>query len=670
MSQTKAQLIDPVDLSIVTADLADDAVTAAKLASNAVVNASVDASAAIAGTKISPDFGSQNIVTTGGLTVDTTTFHVDSSNNKVGIGTVSPTGKLDVRGQANVGFQALRLVNTQHDTNAQGASQLKFGITNSLGERNVRIEGKEVANNSNDLALDFYTNLASSTDGEVHRMRLDQTGMLIVMGNTTTVNTTPSKNGLVSYYETDQGNAHFGTYSSGGSTNLNFVTNNGGGAFTTRMSLTHDGKVLIGTTTKNSNDKFQVHDAGDVFMSIRSDAAADNTRQFLDFGTGTGDRSSTNLTGVIKASIHSQSGGTLKSDLIFSTNTGNSIDEKLIIKDTGNVGIGTTSPNADVDIATSVEDSTGTLAKHGVRLFHVGATDEEVIPITGGFVTQVDRARAGIGFISKQASSTDGYAGAIGFYTRSAADGTGLLRTDERMRIDSSGKVGIGNNSPSFTLDTRAGREDALRLGNTLETGHGTHNVKIAAGNTYYQDLKFNTSDVKFETYNGSSLGERFRVRNNGGVTFNGDTADANALDDYEEGTFTPSITYETSDDGNKVYTTQSASYTKIGRVVHCNITIILSNRGTGSGRLVINNLPFSVGDYCSGTILEASGTVGFFSGLISSVSDIKPVAIQGTSTAVLYGVLGTHAASTGDFTYNYIGNAFSFRASITFFRD
>ena len=67
MSQTKAQLIDPVDLSIVTADLADDAVTAAKLASNAVVNASVDASAAIAGTKISPNFGSQQVETTGAI---------------------------------------------------------------------------------------------------------------------------------------------------------------------------------------------------------------------------------------------------------------------------------------------------------------------------------------------------------------------------------------------------------------------------------------------------------------------------------------------------------------------------------------------------------------------------------------------------------------------------
>ena len=52
MSQTKAQLVDAVDGSIVTADLADDAVDASKLASNAVVNASVASNAAIAVTKI------------------------------------------------------------------------------------------------------------------------------------------------------------------------------------------------------------------------------------------------------------------------------------------------------------------------------------------------------------------------------------------------------------------------------------------------------------------------------------------------------------------------------------------------------------------------------------------------------------------------------------------
>ena len=78
---TTAKIADSTGASdgVTTAKLATDAVTAAKLADNAVVNASVDASAAIAGTKISPDFGSQNIVTTGSISGAAGTFTGDLS---------------------------------------------------------------------------------------------------------------------------------------------------------------------------------------------------------------------------------------------------------------------------------------------------------------------------------------------------------------------------------------------------------------------------------------------------------------------------------------------------------------------------------------------------------------------------------------------------------------
>jgi len=86
--------------SVDTTALSDDAVTAAKLASDSVVsasivdgsivNADVNASAAIAGTKVSPDFGSQNIATTGTLTgadiraVNATFDITNTANNKLG----------------------------------------------------------------------------------------------------------------------------------------------------------------------------------------------------------------------------------------------------------------------------------------------------------------------------------------------------------------------------------------------------------------------------------------------------------------------------------------------------------------------------------------------------------------------------------------------------------
>ena len=53
------------DQTITTQDIKDGAINSAKILDGAIVNADVNASAAIAGTKISPDFGSQNIATTG-----------------------------------------------------------------------------------------------------------------------------------------------------------------------------------------------------------------------------------------------------------------------------------------------------------------------------------------------------------------------------------------------------------------------------------------------------------------------------------------------------------------------------------------------------------------------------------------------------------------------------
>ena len=51
--------------------ISDSSISSAKILNDSIVNVDINSSAAIAGTKISPDFGSQNIVTTGTLTCDT-----------------------------------------------------------------------------------------------------------------------------------------------------------------------------------------------------------------------------------------------------------------------------------------------------------------------------------------------------------------------------------------------------------------------------------------------------------------------------------------------------------------------------------------------------------------------------------------------------------------------
>lgn len=70
-------------------------------------------------------------------------------------------------------------------------------------------------------------------------------------------------------------------------------------------------------------------------------------------------------------------------------------------------------------------------------------------------------------------------------------------------------------------------------------------------------------------------------------------SADVNNLDDYEEGTFTPGLTFGGGSTGIN-YVVQSGTYTKIGNRVFFSIYIIISNKGSSTGNSVITNLPFT----------------------------------------------------------------------------
>lgn len=71
-------------------------------------------------------------------------------------------------------------------------------------------------------------------------------------------------------------------------------------------------------------------------------------------------------------------------------------------------------------------------------------------------------------------------------------------------------------------------------------------------------------------------------------------SAGANTLDDYEEGTFTP--TYASSGGGTPTYNTQYGGYTKIGNRALVTIRVLLTDKGTlAAGNLSIEGLPFTV---------------------------------------------------------------------------
>jgi hypothetical protein len=119
-------------------------------------------------------------------------------------------------------------------------------------------------------------------------------------------------------------------------------------------------------------------------------------------------------------------------------------------------------------------------------------------------------------------------------------------------------------------------------------------------------------------------------------------SSDANTLDDYEEGTWTPAFT-GTSTAGSGSYSFQAGSYTKVGRLVTIYGGMQFSS-GTGTGNLQISGLPFSSNNFGSISIVSSdnlaftagSTLTGYSSGTNIQLQQI-PSGGAGSTAAVPY---------------------------------
>ena len=80
-------------------------------------------------------------------------------------------------------------------------------------------------------------------------------------------------------------------------------------------------------------------------------------------------------------------------------------------------------------------------------------------------------------------------------------------------------------------------------------------------------------------------------------------SADPNAQDDYKEGFWTPVMRGSTGTAGAWATAGGGGTYIKVGRVVHCQMSQYLTNKGSYTGRFEVHGLPFVNGDACSGAI-------------------------------------------------------------------
>jgi hypothetical protein len=342
----------------------------------------------------------------------------------------------------------------------------------------------------------------------------------------------------------------------------------------------------------------------------------------------------------------------------------NPTERMRIVGNTGNVGIGTNNP---IKLFT-VNSATNDVEVLRINVNGGAGGVQGKGDIGFGFYDTVDEASAAIGFEEYLTSSAGGN---LLFKTR--PDGAAVsTRPTERMRISEAGLVGIGTNSPASTLQVGVGgpRETtasffgtgsqvassistvgiystntatvgvgaALTLGGQTGNAVGTYPFGIIQGaknnataGDYGGYLQFNTIPANggspipnltlttgggVQAYNTISVGNATPSTSGAGITFpatQSASSDANTLDDYEEGTWTPSIG-GSSVQGTGTYTTQQGTYTKIGNSVRFQAYIVWTAH-TGVGQLEVLNYPFASTAETTPLSLSFYGGVTFVSG-------------------------------------------------------
>jgi hypothetical protein len=183
----------------------------------------------------------------------------------------------------------------------------------------------------------------------------------------------------------------------------------------------------------------------------------------------------------------------------------------------------------------------------------------------------------------------------------------------ESMRIDSSGNMGIGTTSLNNRLNVKAFNNTYTAGAIALESASAVKTYITSISDVMYFGNSTSV-DMMALNANGIALGPSVTAASSGvGIKFpatQSASTNANTLDDYEEGSWTPTITMAS---GTSTGNSTSAQYIKIGRQV---TVIVYVSLGTTSGGAEINfigGLPFAVGngnaDYGVGLLRENSNT-------------------------------------------------------------
>ena len=337
--------------------------------------------------------------------------------------------------------------------------------------------------------------------------------------------------------------------------------------------ITSDGKLLIGTTTEGeaSADDLTIAGSGNQGITIRSGTSNYGLIYFSDATSGTGE-----YDGAIEYK---------HSDNFMVFRTGSS--ERLRIDSSGRVLVGHTG---------SLSEGTGfqvvNTSDNTAEFFAYAAS-------TSGARLTLTKSRSGTKGTNTVVQSGD----KLGEIHFRGADGTGYIR-GATISAEVDGTPGT-NDMPgrlifSTTADGANSQTERLRIESDGDFRLSSDNA--ATNYAFIRGWQSSTGDMIIGAdqsatgSSGSNLifrtrgAEKARILNSGGITFNGDTAAANALDDYEEGSSQITVYNNSNLTLHSGYST--CDYTKVGNIVTMTMLLIVSSV-SGSDYFFVN-LPFT----------------------------------------------------------------------------